>query len=277
MLRNGFTTVSRCKNKQWTSETYLPWHICEDLFIYIPRVVLSSSGSRHVVASLHPRFAHWHPRFRTSFCLNTQNHGQVNPTSASLAHVPIMFYLQTWIFQNTAPGKIQTILRQSRANCHPTRLCGYVESDKCCSPPWQPLETCNGEMCSWCANSTAFLVGGKGNKVCVASCFLGNGLSLAVCFWVFVCSLRFTVKTRQFFLDLVTVFWGSLVCLPSSLETFSAKKAAETSGYLCAEVDQLHHLFEATMTQDFTGYKLRLRCTVSIYNIWQICIKLIVY
>ena len=97
---------------------------------------------------------------------------------------------------------------------------------------------------------------------------LGNGLSLAVGFWVFVCSLSFTVKTPQFFLDLVTVFWGSLVCLPSSLETFSAKKAAATSGYLCAEVDQLHHLFEATMTQDFTGYKLRLRCTVSIYNIW---------
>lgn len=57
-----------------------------------------------------------------------------------------------------------------------------------------------------------FFARGKGNKVCMASCFLGNGLSLAVCFWVFVCSLSFTVKTRQFFWDLVTVFWG-IACL----------------------------------------------------------------
>ena len=145
----------KCKNKQKQWNIFAMAHMWRLVYLY-PSGCIELLWFAPCSSKPHPSGSQENPRFRTSFCFNTQNHGQVNPSSASLAHVPIMFHLQTWIFQNTAPGKIQTILRQSRANCHPTRLCGYVESDKCCSPPWQPLGTCNGEMRSWCATLRFF-------------------------------------------------------------------------------------------------------------------------
>ncbi len=98
---------------------------------------------------------------------------------ANLAHFAFMFHLQRT--KNTAaPGKTQTILRQSRANCHPTLFCGYVESDKCCSPPWQLLGHATVKWLLDVQLLFFFLGVRAGDVVCVASCFLGNGLSLAV-------------------------------------------------------------------------------------------------
>lgn len=72
-------------------------------------------------------------------------------------------------------------------------------------------------------NSTAFLVGVRGIRYVWQAVprewlIFGSGL------WVFCVLTQFHCQNTSIFLDLMTVFWGSVVCLPRSLDTFLAKK-----------------------------------------------------